>query len=386
MYSRLQQEVMNCESKPSRGGRRHGPNKPQAASIARRMVVTRAAAGNGSGSTGGGGGSVRRITNRDLEALGRVYGPQPPTPGSPGVPPPPAPSPSRPEERPLFPPPPLPLEVEVEGQEASSSSASFPAPDAALLASISGARSWRQLAGLYGSAARRLEPSLLLAMTQRLAHVTGALVWPPGCSLPLRLGGSGRGDEGEEEVFPPLAEQDVGEVQSLATSLCRATQVCLSAEMYGLTHVAGLLQAFMSLGVVPPAGWLRAAEVVAVRQERQGEQLGVGQASREGLPELLLLAGCMQRLGHLPGSAFVGLLGAVRPVEEVERGRGRQQEGEESPPALVVVLTSPQLLCSARAVLVWGLTPSEGWAQQFLEATYTRISRANQLAAADGAG
>ncbi|KXZ57000.1 hypothetical protein GPECTOR_1g903 [Gonium pectorale] len=245
-----------------RDGARRSGNGWHAAHGLRHVTVAANGPSNGgsSGSAPGGGGSVRRVTSRDLEALRKVFGPQQtagkqqqtpqPGPGAEGgaagaarrsAPVPSAAPPPGPGEAPLFPPP---LELPS---------------DPALSAAISAASGWRQLADLYGTSARRLDPGQMLAMAQRLAHVTGALHWPEGAPLPAPA----------TEAPPQLTAAEEQAVVALAGNLCRATQVCLP-DLYGLQQVAGLLQALVSLGVNPPPGWLRSAELVALRAQRQG--------------------------------------------------------------------------------------------------------------------
>lgn len=87
----------------------------------------------------------------------------------------------------------------------------------------------------------------------------------------------------------------------------------------------------MCLGVAPPQGWLRSAELVALRTQREGQQQeGAPRATSELLNELLVVAGAFQRLGHVPERAFVALMGEVRPLEEVQAGNKvrRVVEGE----------------------------------------------------------
>ncbi|GLC37985.1 hypothetical protein PLESTB_000449100 [Pleodorina starrii] len=287
-------------------------------------------------------------------------------------------APANPSERPFFPPMGVPT-------------------DPLLSAAISAADSWTELRDLYGANARRIDPAQLLEITQRLAHVTGAVVWPEGAPLPEPA------PPGGAPWAPALTEQEAGEVVALAQTLCRATQVCLQ-EMYGMQQVAGLLQALVSLGVAPSPAWLRSAETVALRTQREGQEQGGSTASGELLNELMAISAAFQRLGHTPDRSFVALLGEVKPIEEVrasaasaassasssassaaQRAAATAPQQDDDAPVLLV-LAAPQLLCLARAVLLWGLQPPADWPEAFLQATYTRISRANKLAVAGRGG
>ncbi|KAG2486596.1 hypothetical protein HYH03_014765 [Edaphochlamys debaryana] len=243
----------------------------------------------------------------------------------------------------------------------------FPATDMpsdpALAAAFDRARSWQQLRELFASSGRRMDPALVLQLTTRLAELTGALPGDGTAPAPLRL-----------------EEAEARDVAALASGVCRASQPFM-ADSYGLRQVAQLSQAFVSLGSAPPTPWFKAAEVVALRTQREGEA-GRG-ASREMVTELLGLAGDMQRCGHGPDRAFTGLLADVAPYEEVPPPPG--SEAEERQP-LFIVPEAGQLMVLARAVLLWGLEPGESWPEGYLQACYFRIARANELWARSAAG
>ncbi|KAG2454609.1 hypothetical protein HYH02_000450 [Chlamydomonas schloesseri] len=263
-----------------------------------------------------------------------------------------------------------------------------PAPpsDPALTAEIAAAADWRSLAAVHMAAARRMDAAQLLMVCQRLAHLTGVLNWPEGAPLPLPVP--------QQPGFrrPALSHLEAQEVAVLAGSLCRATQVCLTADLYGLQQAAGLCAAFTALGAAPAASWLRAAELIALRTQRDSE--GGRGASREQVNELLLLAGCFQRLGHCPDRAFTGLLADTLPLEALELpaagagagaadgdpGAGPEAEAAAAPRPVLVVMTAPQLLTLARAVLLWGMAPPPEWPEAYLQATYSRITNANLMA------